>query len=699
MAYESRLELSVDSRTGEKNLKRMEGQLERTERAGDGVSKSVRGTNKRFRSLAKVAKLASGAMVGLTAGAGSLTLIAQRASEAAAQIDNLSKLGNTSAETFQRMTYASASVGVEQEKLADILKDTNDRVGDFLSTGGGEMAEFFETIGPKIGITADQFRNLSGPDALQKFYNGLEEANLSQAEMTFYMESIADEATALIPLLRDNGREMNRLSDEADDMNVVLSNMEIQRLKDIRGEFRQLGQQISTETSRAVLQFDDLMKSSLEGISEGVAAVSRGFNAFMDSFRDDEAKKSIAGIDAELNALFDTRERLRQRIDMFGEDSEQARDSKAAMEELKAQYDVLTDRKKELLQAGPVIDEPEIVSLSRASTELKTLNDWLFETPAGVGETSTAMREASSSVDEFALSLRSLEDELFPAEAAQRQFREDQLLLQQAMFQGVISLDRYAEAMRRLNNAHSTDLTGGFMDQVATGGPMQGGGQEDDYWSNWLSSAEAAFTDFDQMNADLASNFTRGFGDMFADVITQQTSFKEGFASLMQGVAQSAVSAIGEMIAQWLAYQAVTAAVGVFGGGGGASAGGIYANLGGFASGGWTGPGAANDPAGVVHAGEFVVRKRVVEQPGVKAMLESLNRGYQAGGHVAPRREAAPRESRQPEQRSQPQQTAIYNMIDVDSMAQAVMASPQGRRGIVNVIKAERGQIKTVLGG
>ncbi|AIA76216.1 hypothetical protein FF32_15640 [Halomonas campaniensis] len=45
-----------------------------------------------------------------------------------------------------------------------------------------------------------------------------------------------------------------------------------------------------------------------------------------------------------------------------------------------------------------------------------------------------------------------------------------------------------------------------------------------------------------------------------------------------------------------------------------------------FYDGGYTGPGGKNDPAGIVHAGEFVVRKEMVEQPGVRGMLESLNR-------------------------------------------------------------------------
>lgn len=61
----------------------------------------------------------------------------------------------------------------------------------------------------------------------------------------------------------------------------------------------------------------------------------------------------------------------------------------------------------------------------------------------------------------------------------------------------------------------------------------------------------------------------------------------------------------------------------------------------GFASGGYTGPGGKYKPAGVVHAGEYVLRREVVKQPGMLALLNEMNRrglaglsGYATGGLV-----------------------------------------------------------------
>ncbi|WP_444921161.1 hypothetical protein ACJJID_01420 [Microbulbifer sp. CnH-101-G] len=40
--------------------------------------------------------------------------------------------------------------------------------------------------------------------------------------MTFYMEAIASDTTLLLPLLRNNASELNRLGDEAQDVGAVL---------------------------------------------------------------------------------------------------------------------------------------------------------------------------------------------------------------------------------------------------------------------------------------------------------------------------------------------------------------------------------------------------------------------------------------------------------------------------------------------
>jgi len=162
---------------------------------------------------------------------GAVSSFIKSSAMATAQMVRMAELSGTSAEQFQRWAFASKAVGFEQEKLGDIFKDVRDKVGDFLQTGGGPLADFFENIAPQVGVTADQFRELSGPDALQLYVSSLEKANVSQNEMTFYMEAIASDAALLLPLLRNNGKEFERLAQQAKELGLVMSDEVVQGAK------------------------------------------------------------------------------------------------------------------------------------------------------------------------------------------------------------------------------------------------------------------------------------------------------------------------------------------------------------------------------------------------------------------------------------------------------------------------------------
>jgi len=113
------------------------------------------------------------------------------------KLKNQATVANTSITAFKDLAFAAKSVGVEQDTLADILKDVNDKIGDFVQTGAGPMVDFFEKIGPMVGVTADNFKDLSGDQALKLYVDSLNSANLSQSDMVFYMEAIASDATEL----------------------------------------------------------------------------------------------------------------------------------------------------------------------------------------------------------------------------------------------------------------------------------------------------------------------------------------------------------------------------------------------------------------------------------------------------------------------------------------------------------------------
>ncbi|MFK1164081.1 phage tail tape measure protein [Pseudomonas aeruginosa] len=177
-----------------------------------------------------------GAAIGAATAAGITALAALTVSTVrnANEIANLASVANASTTEFQKYAAGAKLVGIEQEKLADIFKDVNDKVGDFLNTGGGALADFFENVAPKVGVTADQFRNLSGPQALGLYVSSLEKAKVSQSDMTFYLEAIASDATALLPLLRNNAEGFKTFGDAAQAAGAILDEKTIKSANELQ---------------------------------------------------------------------------------------------------------------------------------------------------------------------------------------------------------------------------------------------------------------------------------------------------------------------------------------------------------------------------------------------------------------------------------------------------------------------------------
>lgn len=196
---------------------------------------------------ANMAKVGAAAFAGMAAaGTAAIGVMIKDQTELANEIVKLAKVSNTNIDVMQKHIVAARAMGVEQETLGDIYKDTQDKIGDFLTTGGGAMADFFDSMPESVNMTAESFRKLSGPEALQRYYNGLQEANLSNAELIFHMEGMASDASLLIPLLHDNGAGFDVWAEAAENAGVIMDEKTI----------------ASTQTLTAA---NDLLNLSVEG--------------------------------------------------------------------------------------------------------------------------------------------------------------------------------------------------------------------------------------------------------------------------------------------------------------------------------------------------------------------------------------------------------------------------------------------------
>ena len=264
MADIAELGLKVDSKgvqRGAKDLKDLSGAAGEAEKKANAMGKAIG---------AAVAALSVGAIVNWT----------KETTRAIAELDRFARLSGTTAEEFQKVAYASARFGVEQEKLADILKDTNDKFGDFFQTGAGPLVDFFEQVAPRVGITADAFRGLSGPDALGLYVKTLQEAGVNQQDMTFYLEALASDATLLQGVFEDGSAALAMYSAEAERLGLVLSGSTIAQAREFQNQLTTLDA-ILTNTSQNVAAemlpaLNDLMGLLIELNAESDAMATVG---------------------------------------------------------------------------------------------------------------------------------------------------------------------------------------------------------------------------------------------------------------------------------------------------------------------------------------------------------------------------------------------------------------------------------------
>ena len=227
-------------------------------------------------SVAKLKALVGTVFAGIAVG--ELLGAVDKVKTAAVDIERIAAASGASLDEFQRAAAGAKTLGVNVEKFGDIMKDTQDKLGDFLMTGGGELKDFFDTIGPKVGVTAESFRNLSGPQALQLFYSSLEKANVGQKVMIQQMESIANDASMLAPLLANGGAEFKSLGEEAAKAGALMSSELIYASKNLGSEMSRLDTMVGGITNSImeglIPVMAEMAAASREELSAGFEAVS-----------------------------------------------------------------------------------------------------------------------------------------------------------------------------------------------------------------------------------------------------------------------------------------------------------------------------------------------------------------------------------------------------------------------------------------
>ena len=217
-------------------------------------------------------------------GAGAVTALAGMAystSEQAAELEKFAFRANTTTQEFQKMAAGAGAFGIEGDKLSDMMKDFNEKLGELTAIGAGGGVDFFEQIAMKTEGSSEaaqqlilDMQKLSGPEALQMYVNKLEEAGVTQQQMSFYLESMASDLTDLYPLLANGGEGLKLYGDMAERAGIIMTDQTIESAKALKDQVYMLDLQMQgakNQLMQAVIPaFVDIAEAFFGGSEQGV---------------------------------------------------------------------------------------------------------------------------------------------------------------------------------------------------------------------------------------------------------------------------------------------------------------------------------------------------------------------------------------------------------------------------------------------
>lgn len=221
------------------------------------------------------------------AGSAAMALGSLAASTAnqAAELEIFANRANTTTQEFQKMAVGASAMGIEGDKLSDMMKDFNEKMGELTAVGAGGGKDFFDKLSGDMKGGAKEAKSLilemqklSGPEALQMYVDKLEDAGVSQQEMSFYLESMASDMTDLYPLLANGGEGMKLYGDMAERAGLIMTDQTKEAALALKDQMFMLDLQFQGAKNQLVTAvipaFVDVADAFLGGSEQGLQLTS-----------------------------------------------------------------------------------------------------------------------------------------------------------------------------------------------------------------------------------------------------------------------------------------------------------------------------------------------------------------------------------------------------------------------------------------
>ena len=252
--------------------------------------------------LVAVAKMATFALVGLTAAFGALV------ARQSAVIDRIGKVAKTTgiaAETLQRFSFAAELAGVSTDQAQVALRRFSRRLGE-AQKGTGELAPTLKRLGINLKDSSGEFK--SAEQVLFDLADAIANTEGSSARLSIAFKAFDSEGAELVSVLANGSDAMRALFDEAESLGAVLSGSAIRGVEAFNDEFNKLQTLISGISNQFVAALAPALTEVTEDLVnflKETAAVNGGFEN-LGTFLKNEFLDIVIKITAAVGAILNT---------------------------------------------------------------------------------------------------------------------------------------------------------------------------------------------------------------------------------------------------------------------------------------------------------------------------------------------------------------------------------------------------------
>ena len=199
------------------------------------------------------------------------------------------------AEKFQELSFAARAVGADSEDVFDVMKDLSVRITD-----AANGATAYEEVLNKVGLESKKLVGLPVEEQFRKFADAIAGAS-SELQLFAVDELVSDPGVRMIEVLRQGSKGLDEMAKEARDLNVVISEMELETMTEATMEVQKMKAGFEALMNEVLIAIAPMMKEFLAATTAGLKELNKWLGLSDDNSKKLlDAQKELAAINARI---------------------------------------------------------------------------------------------------------------------------------------------------------------------------------------------------------------------------------------------------------------------------------------------------------------------------------------------------------------------------------------------------------------